>query len=438
MRELESRYESELVVIGVQSGKYHAERVTSRIRDASIRLGAAHPTVNDRQFRIWRSYAVSAWPTLVAIDPAGYVVGTHAGEFTSEMLVPFLDGLISKARTSGILSEGVFRPAMDQPTINSGQLRYPGKVAVSGDMIAIADSGNHRVIVGKLNEDGTSMRIEKSIGGTSAGFKDGADAKFNSPQGMTFGSGVLYVADSENHAIRVIDLDTWSVSTLAGTGYQMRTRADQKAGAMSSPWDVVLVDSTLYVAMAGIHQIWSVDVTTGASRVHAGTGGEDIRDADLRSSLLAQPMGITFASGRLYFADSESSAIRWADTSQDGAVGTIVGTGLFDFGDVDASADDVRLQHVQGVATHTDGRLLIADSYNDCLKWVEPASRNVTTWVRGLNEPGGVCCGSQHAYVADTNAHRIATVNFQSGEIGELKIEQQEPAWQRAPSEDFR
>jgi DNA-binding beta-propeller fold protein YncE len=423
LRELETRYESELVVIGVQSGKYHAERVTARIRDASIRLGAAHPTVNDRQFRIWRSYAVSAWPTLVAIDAAGYVVGSHAGEFTSEMLVPFIDDLIAKARTSGILNEEVFRPPMDEPTQKSGQLKYPGKVAVSGDMIAIADSGNHRVIVGKLSADGTSMHIEKSIGAGSPGFKDGAEAKFNSPQGMSFGDGVLYVADSENHAIRAIDLNTWDVSTLAGTGYQMRTRADQKAGAMSSPWDVTLIDKTLYVAMAGIHQIWSVNVTTGQSRVHAGTGGEDIRDGDLLSSLFAQPMGITAANGRLYSADSESSAIRWIDTAPGGAVGTIVGTGLFDFGDVDASADDVRLQHVQGVAAHPGGRLLIADSYNDCLKWVDPATRQVTTWVRGLNEPGGVCCGSNYAYVADTNAHRIATVNFETGETSELRIE---------------
>jgi hypothetical protein len=423
LRELETRYESELVVIGVQSGKYHAERVTSRVRDASIRLGAAHPTVNDRQFRIWRSYAVSAWPTLVAIDPAGYVVGAHPGEFTSEMLVPFIDGLILKAHADGTLNAGVFRPSMDEPTMKPGDLRYPGKIAVSGERIAIADSGHHRVIVGRLGADGTSVRIEKSIGTGSPGFKDGTEAKFSSPQGMAFGNGTLYVADAENHAIRAIDLSTWDVSTLAGTGYQMRTRADQKAGAMSSPWDVVLSDKTLYVAMAGIHQIWSVDVTTGESRVHAGTGGEDLRDGDLASSLLAQPMGITLDTNRLYLADSESSAIRWADTVPDGAVGTIVGTGLFDFGDVDASGDDVRLQHVQGVTMHSSGRLLIADSYNDCLKWVEPASRRVMTWVRGFHEPGGVCCGSTHAYVADTNAHRIAVVNFDSGEIFDLRLE---------------
>ncbi len=423
MRELELRYPSELVVIGVQSGKYHAERITTRIRDASIRLVAAHPTVNDRQFRIWRSYAVAAWPTLVAIDPGGYVVGSHAGEFTAEMLVPFIDGLIAKARSEGILSESAFHPAMDAPTMTPGELRYPGKVAVSGDRIAIADSGNHRVILGRLDERGTTIRIEKSVGTGGFGFRDGVDGKLNSPQGMAFGDGVLFVADAENHAIRKIDLTTGKLSTLSGVGRQMRTRADQQAGAMSSPWDVALSGDSLYVAMAGIHQLWTVDVRTGDSHVHAGTGGEDIRDGDLRSALLAQPMGIALGGSRLYLADSESSAIRWADANPDGAVGTVVGTGLFDFGDADGVGDDVKLQHVQGVATHSSGRLLIADSYNDSLKWVDPRTREVTTWVRGFHEPGGVCCGSKYAYVADTNAHRIAAVNFQSGEITEVRIE---------------
>lgn len=339
------------------------------------------------------------------------------------MLVPFIDGLVSKARAQGILRSDVFRPPGEEPTISSGELKYPGKVTISGDRIAIADSGNHRVVIGRLSRDGTSMGIENSVGGGSPGYKDGIDARFNSPQGMTFGNNILYVADAENHAIRAIDLSTGNVSTLGGTGYQMRTRADQQAGAMSSPWDVAVSENTLYVAMAGSHQIWSLDLRTREVRIHAGTGGEDLRDGDLTSSLLAQPMGLVHERGRLYFADSESSAIRWADTIVSGAVGTIVGTGLFDFGDVDATGDDVRLQHVQGVATHSSGRLLIADSYNDALKWVEPGSRKVTTWVRGLHEPGGVCCGPEYAYVADTNAHRIATVNYDTGEVAALRIE---------------
>jgi DNA-binding beta-propeller fold protein YncE len=423
LRELELRFSSELVVIGVHSGKYHAERVTPRIRDASIRLDAAHPVVNDRQFRIWRSYAVSAWPTLVAIDPAGYVVGTHAGEFTSEMLVPFIDDLIAKARSGGILNETPLHFEADSPIIAPKDLRYPGKVAVNGNTMAIADSGNNRVIIGSLDETGMTLRVKKTIGDGMPGFQDGLAAKFRSPQGLAFGNGALYVADAENHAIRSIDLDTGAVTTLAGIGRQMRTRGDQQAGAMSSPWDVAISGETLFVAMAGTHQVWSVDIATGKSRVRYGTGGEDIRDGDAASALLAQPMGITLNNERLYFTDAESNAVRWADVADDGQVGTIVGTGLFDFGDIDGTAGDVRLQHPQGIAAHTSGELLIADSYNDSLKWVDPETRSVKTWGGSFHEPGGLCFGKGYAYVADTNAHRIAVVHIDTRDVTELRIE---------------
>src|SRR5207237_5096347 len=172
----------------------------------------------------------------------------------------------------------------DPSTIAPKSLRYPGKVAIRGNMMAIADSGNNRVIVGSLDETGMILRVEKIFGDGTGGFKDGLTARFRSPQGLAFGVGVLYVADSENHAIRSISLDSGEVTTLAGIGRQMRTRGDQQLGAMSSPWDVAISGQTLFVAMAGIHQIWSVDISTGKSRVRYGTGGEDIRDGDAASA----------------------------------------------------------------------------------------------------------------------------------------------------------
>jgi DNA-binding beta-propeller fold protein YncE len=423
LREIESKYAREVVVIGVESGKYHAERVTPRIRDASIRLDAIHPVLNDRQFRTWRSYAVSAWPTLVAIDPAGYVVGTHAGEFTAEALVSFIDSLIENAKMRGILNTEPLHLGADAPTISSGQLKYPGKVAIEGRRIAIADSANHRVIVATLSDDQVSAKIDLISGTGEAGFVDGRNGQLNSPQGMVFSADNLYIADTENHAVRAVDFKTNELRTIAGTGSQLRTRADRQAGAMSSPWDVTLIGQTLYVAMAGVHQIWLVDIRSGKSRVHSGSGGEDIRDGENQTALLAQPMGIEARGDRLYFADAESSAIRWAEAAEDGVVGTIVGTGLFDFGDVDGKGDDVRLQHAQGLAFRRDGALLVADSYNDCIKIVDTAARTSRAWVRGLNEPSGVACSETHAYVADTNAHRVVAIDFANGEMTELRLE---------------
>ena len=423
MRELELKYSREIVVIGVHSGKYHAERVTGRINDASIRLDAAHPVINDRQFRTWRSYAVSAWPTLVVVDPAGYVIGAHAGEFAAEMLFAFIEGVIDSARVKGTLNSDPLHFEPDAPTVQPGILRYPGKVAVDGSRIAVADSGNHRVIVGQLSSDGSAAKIEGTFGTGLPGFVDGARGQFNYPQGMTFAGEKLYVADAGNHSIRVLDLTTGELKTLSGTGHQMRTRHDKNEGAMSSPWDVALSGDKLFVAMAGTHQLWAVDIRTGQSRVHSGTGGEDIRDGDNQTALLAQPMGIVASGDRVYFADSESSGIRWAETAEDGITGTIVGTGLFDFGDVDGSGDDVRLQHPQGLTVHPNGGLLVADSYNDCIKLVDPNLRTSTMWVRGLSEPSGISCSATHAYIADTNSHRVMTVNLETREMSELRLE---------------
>jgi NHL repeat-containing protein len=426
LRKLEEKYPEHIAVVGVHSGKYLAERVTERIREASIRLGATHPVVNDRQFRVWRAYAVRAWPTLVAIDPRGYVTGTHAGEFTAEAFAPFVERTLATARADGLLTPGALHFSPDESSsARSTVLRYPGKVIVADSRIAIADSSNYRVLVGRLEQNGRRARIEHVLGGTR-GFADGigADARFDMPQGMCFdGDRTLYVADAENHAIREVDLTTGEVVTLAGTGAQLRTREDMRSGALSSPWDVTLVGRTLFVAMAGVHQIWGIDVgARGAPALRIGSGAEDIHDGPHAEAALAQPMGITSAGGRLYFVDAESSAVRWAHTDPSGRVATIVGTGLFDFGDKDGVGDEVRMQHQQGLARHGDGRLLVADSYNDALKWVDPATRRAVTWRRGFAEPSGVAIAGNLVYVADTNAHRVAVAALEGGAADELEI----------------
>ena len=245
------------------------------------------------------------------------------------------------------------------------------------------------------------------------------------PQGVCFGADdTLYVADAENHTIHEVDLSTGEVLAIAGTGEQLRTREDMRAGSLSSPWDIALVGDTLWIAMAGIHQIWGLPMDgDGARATHRiGSGAEEIHDAPHAEAALAQPMGITADGNRLYFVDAESSAVRWAHVDRAGRVGTIVGTGLFDFGDKDGVGDDVRMQHQQGLALHSDGRLLVADSYNDALKWVDPKTRRADTWLRGFAEPSGVAISNGLAYVADTNAHRIVVARLDAVEVWDLEL----------------
>lgn len=419
LRELEARYAGQLHVVGVHSGKYITERETPRIRDASIRLGALHPVVNDRQFRLWRAYAVRAWPTLVAIDARGYVVGMQAGEFTADALAPFIERQLARNAADA-------PPALhfvpDAPSVAPRILAFPGKVAVEGARIAVSDTGHHRVLVGTLDERRTTMRVEHVVGGESAGWRDGAAPLFDTPQGLTFHGDTLHVTDVGSHTVRAIGM-TGEVRTVAGIGRQMRSAVDEAKGAMSSPWDLAVRGDTLFIAMAGVHQLWTVSLATGAVEVFSGSGAEELHDGSHAEAALAQPMSLVAAGDALFFTDAESSAVRVASLDASGGVHTIVGTGLFDFGDVDGAGDDVRLQHPQALARARDGRLLLCDTYNDALKWLDPASRTVTTWVRGLHEPAGVALDDHHAYVADTNAHRIAVVALDSGEVSELAIE---------------
>lgn len=392
MRELERRFPREIAIVGVSSGKFIAERETPRIREAALRLENLHPIVNDRQFRIWRSYAVRAWPTIVAIDPLGYVVGSHAGEFTSEMLEPFVERLMGAFDPDGLIDRTPRQYEPDAPAVTPGVLRYPGKVTIDGDRMAIADSGHNRVLVGRLRE--REMRVERVFDGLAM------------PQGVAFAGERLYIADRANNRVLAGDLATGHVETVAEP--------------ISSPWDLTVVGSAVYVAGAGRHQLWRID---GRSKsLFAGAPGEDLIDGPAPAALLAQPMGIIGGSDRVDFVDAESSAVRFATLGADPQVQTIVGTGLFDFGDKDGVGDEVRLEHAQGIARHPDGRILIADSYNDALKWVDPVARRVETWVRGFAEPSGLVYHDGKVYVADTNAHRVAVIDEATRAVETLSV----------------
>ena len=200
----------------------------------------------------------------------------------------------------------------------------------------------------------------------------------------------LYVADTENHLVRRLDLKTKTVETVAGTGQQAREYFRQgpaRTIELSSPWDLQLVGRQLYIAMAGTHQIWKLDLEKQEVSTFAGSGREARLDGPLLEAGFAQPSGITTDGKRLYIADSESNIIRAIDIAA-GQVETLVGGDLFDFGDVDGSGDEVRLQHPLGVVALGD-RVLVADTYNHKIKQLDPKARTVKTLL-GTGKPGQV------------------------------------------------
>jgi thiol-disulfide isomerase/thioredoxin len=428
LRRLERKYGDALVVIGVHSAKFANEGDTGHIREAIGRWEIEHPVVNDRGFAIWNAYAVRAWPTLMVIDAQGYVIGGVSGKGHGGVLDEVVGELIEEARAQGTLD---LRPRPRRRAAGAppgSVLAYPGKVVVDepSARVLVADTNHHRILVATM--DG---RVTDVIGSGEAGASDGAlgRAAFHHPQGMAVVEDLVYVADTGNHLIRTVDLVQGRVSTLAGTGEQARglgaRSGPARETALSSPWDLVVADGVLFVAMAGPHQIWAFDDDTRRIGPWAGTGREARQDGSRWESAFAQPSGITADEERLYVADSETSAIRAIDRRTD-AVETIVGLGLFDFGDVDGVGDEVRLQHPLGV-TAWKGLLYVADTYNHKVKVLDPVTRRATTLAGSgqddvLFEPGGVGVGLGWIWVADTNHHAVKTVDLSTGAVRAIAL----------------
>ncbi len=418
-------------MIGVHSGKFIAERDTANVRQAVLRLDIDHPVVNDRRFRIWRSFAVNAWPTLVLVDPRGRVVGQQAGELPAEVLADAVRRLVDIAETEGTLDRRPTTFPLEREGESDRPLRFPAKVLAdeTGGRLFVADSGHHRIVIVKADADGRSGEVEAIVGGGGAGFEDGSygEAKFRDPHGLALAGHTLYVADTGNHAIRAVDLKERAVTTVAGTGAQAPPRARGGHGRdapLNSPWDLLVADGAIVIAMAGPHQLWRLDPGTLEVGPWVGSGAEELHDGPARHAALAQPSGLATDGRRICFADAESSAIRCVTSDGDAAVRTIVGTGLFDFGDTDGVGDAVRLQHPLGVAWH-DGALYVADSYNGKVKIVDPERRASRTLLGGdgsLWEPGGLAVAGRRLYIADTNHHRVAVADLGGGGAEEFEI----------------
>lgn len=241
------------------------------------------------------------------------------------------------------------------------------------------------------------------------------------------GTNTLYVADTDNNAIRKIDLNSHAVSTVAGTGqqqYMTGTSYPARGTDLNTPWAVLFHNGLLYIAMAGQHQLWTYDRADKRLRLYAGSGREGVEPGPLGDASFAQSSGLTTNGKYLFVADPEASAVRQVGFGKDAVVKNLVGTGLFDFGDRNGIGDGVRLQHDLGIAWHA-GHLYIADTYNSKIKVLDPATRRVTTLAGGegqFDEPGGVSVAGNTLYVADTNHNRVATVNLKTGAVKMLKL----------------
>ncbi|EFF92093.1 NHL repeat protein [Streptomyces sp. e14] len=412
LRELEAKHRDTVVIIGVHSPKFVHEAEHQAVVDAVERYGVEHPVLDDPELATWKQYAVRAWPTLVVIDPEGYVVAQHAGEGHAHALAKLVEELEAEHAAKGTLrrGDGPYVAPEPEPTT----LRFPGKALLlpSGNFL-VSDTTRHQLV--ELAADGES--VVRRIGSGARGFADGAaeDAAFNEPQGLALlDDGAVVVADTVNHALRRFDPATGRITTLAGTGRQWMqgeaTEGPAREVNLSSPWDVAWWQGRVWIAMAGVHQLWAYDPADGTVSVTAGTTNEGLVDGPGAEAWFAQPSGLAATPERLWLADSETSALRWMDP--DGHVHTAVGTGLFDFGHRDGAAGQALLQHPLGVTALPDGSVAVSDTYNHALRRYDPATGEVTTLATDLREPSDAVLAGEDIVVVESARHRLTRLRL--------------------------
>ncbi len=433
LRGLEQRYDGELVVVGVHSPKFVHEADPDALAAAVQRYEVAHPVLDDPDLVTWRAYAARAWPTLVLVDPEGYVVAQYAGEGHAHAI----DALLADLREEH-LAKGTLQPGGSPyvpPPARDGALRFPAKaVALPEGGFLVADAGHHQLV--RLADDAET--VLGRVGGGERGLVDGGPdtARFNEPNGLCLlppevagrvGYDVV-VADTVNHALRGVHLESGEVRTVAGDGHQglpgsppLGTPSDPTdptgptGVSLSSPWDVAWWQDRVWVAMAGIHQLWTLDPRTGELRASAGTGNEGLLDGHLDEAWFAQTSGLAADGSRLWLADSETSSLRYLEH---GVVRTAVGTGLFDFGFRDGPADEALLQHPLGVTVLPDGSVAVCDTYNGAVRRYDPTTGTVDTLATDLAEPSGAVLDAStgpghrggHLVVVESAAHRLTRV----------------------------
>ena len=469
LRPLEEKYSDVLVTVGVHSPKFEHEADPVALAAAVERYEIHHPVLDDPELETWKAYTARAWPTLVVIDPEGYIVAHLSGEGHADGLSVLIPELIAQHEAKGTLHRGNGPYVAPEPT--SGTLRFPGKAlflpagrgtpanggphakASDAGSWLVTDTGHHRLV--ELDTD--FHTVLRTYGSGTKGYADGpgADvdsvkptAQFNEPQGLVLlpedvaaktGYDVV-IADSVNHRLRGLSLADGTVTTLAGSGVQRLletgpARVDEHAAgftgrlsdhpldvALSSPWDVVWSAklNAVVVAMAGVHQIFSFDPASGAVSILAGNGLEGLQDGPAHEAWFAQSSGLAEdAEGNIWVADSETSALRKLVIDDDATVTveSAVGKGLFDFGFRDGPAAEARLQHPLGVTVLPDGSVAIADTYNGAVRRYDPATGTVSTLARGLSEPSDVIVDHTHTagsepllVVVEANKHQLIYV----------------------------
>ncbi len=351
---------------------------------------------------------------------------------------------------------------------------------------AIASDGGNRLFVA----DGDTIRVVDRAAGSvttlagaygQAGASDGmgVEARLNSPSGLAFADGQLYVTDTENHTLRKIDVQTGTVTTLAGAPRQPGSLDGPGTAARFQEPEGLALDANghLYIGDTDNNAIRMFAVATGAVTTIAGTPGmSGSADGVGAQARFSKPTALALdGSGNLYIIDGLNESVRKLELntgtvstvakfaalpqgiatdgndvlvslsdlpsgnhgilriSPGGAVTLLAGSAMGQ-GFVDALGGDARFNSPAGLLNDGAGTLYVADSGNWVLRTIALATGAVVTYAGALSvgsndgagasarfsAPQGLATDGQFVYVADTGNDTIRRVVLATGEVTSL------------------
>src|SRR4249919_2710924 len=346
LNRLKARYPFALAVLGVHMPRFDAEVDGRTVLKAINRLGVGFAVANDRGWVTWQHYGITSWPSVALINPEGELREIFSGDDQAQALDAAISALIDEVGgpTSMPSGEATLRGAEARSALS-----FPSGIALTDSHLYVADTGHHRIL-----ECTFEGRVLRQFGTGYQDLVDGppSEAAFCSPRGLCVIRDALYVADAGNHALRRIHLPDGRVETVLGSGKpgqpQEGIPAYPSDCPLNQPWAVTGAYDRLFIAVAGCNQIWEYELGHARMRFVAGTGELGIADGPGRNAMFAHPAGLALVQQTLYVVDSASSAVR-AIHLHGSLVETLVGHGLYEFGDQDGRRRDARLEFPLGV-----------------------------------------------------------------------------------------
>lgn len=421
---LQARYLGRLQTLVVNVPRFDSERDPQSSLKRLRRHGTSFPIAHDANWAAWQAFGIEAWPTVLLIDGEGVIRHRLVG----------MEVLAELERSVAALCDALNAPPEDDlRTLRESHpeprlpLRFPTALAATADRLFVADSGHHRIL-----ECTHGGRVLRQFGMAGADLVDGelTQAAFRNPHGLAVVRESLYVADTGNHALRRVHLNTGAVDTLCGNG----RAADPVEGvvthargvSLNQPLALAVINNQIHIAMGGDNRVWSYDLGSRELRARAGSGQVEVRDGSGPMAAFAQPTALAAVHQTLYVCDALGSAIRSLQVRSD-TVQTLVGQGPWVFGAEDGPRDSARLQHPQGIAVSADApQMWIADSGNGSLRTLRLGGGEVATVAlpRALHGPTGLALSGGTLWIAETDAHAVLRYDIASGELSHVPIDE--------------